>query len=229
MHDAFFDKARSANNDDIMTDMAWQMIAMEYIKQYPVKSIIIAEKILENIGSSRVEVRKHSEAVEVLNAIAIRHPDEMWDIVIKYIVFPYDSRTFHIMHWIKNDSIYSKQEFIHTVNFKKILDWIDSDPTKRIDFIISITPSHLQKEDCLARKMLVQYGKDKSVRNALTRNFSLGVSYGSIVEHYKNKKDKFLAYREIEDNENVTRWIDDHVGWLDRAISKEKLREEREF
>ena len=229
MHDAFFDKVHSANNDDIITDMAWQMIAMEYIERYPAKSTIIAEKILENIGSSRIEVRRRSEAVEVLNVIAIRHPDEIWDIVIKHIVFPYDSRTFHIMRWIKNDSVYSKHEFIHTVDFKKISEWADSDPTKRMGFITSIAPSHLQKEDCLARKILVRYGKDESVRKALTRNFSLGVSYGSIVEHYENKKDKFLAYKETEDDENVKRWIDDHVDWLDRVILQEKLREEREF
>lgn len=229
MHDAFFDEVQPTNNDDMMTGMAWQMIAMEYIKHYPSKSIIIAEKILKNIGSSRIEIRRHSEVIEVLNAIAAGHPDEMWDIVIKYIVFPKDSRTLHIMHWIKNYSAYSRQEFIHTVNFKKISDWIDSDSTKHMKFIISITPSHLQKEDCLARKILVQYGKDEHVRRALTHNFALGAVYGSMVEHYKNKKDEFLAYRKTENNENVKRWIDHHTDWLDREIAKERLREEREF
>jgi len=115
------------------------------------------------------------------------------------------------------------------VDFQNIFDWIDHDPHKRASYITEHIKPELKKENSLARELLVKYGKDEKVQRSLVANFFTGGFSGSAATHYQNKKDNILAYKETDDNENVRNWIDFYVKSLDEDISREKLREERDF
>ncbi|MGY5149069.1 MAG: hypothetical protein ACW9W3_03315 [Candidatus Nitrosopumilus sp. bin_68KS] len=227
-HEVFFDKKYPAVHNT-MIDFYWKEIAIEFIEQYPQKSLVILEKMLENMGTDGIIVRTHSQTMEVLDIIANKFPNETWEIITKFVDLPFDERAFHIINWMRGGIFDSKTTFIQNVDFEKIFDWIDHDPHRRASFIVTYVPPQLKKEKSLAREILVKYGKDDSVRRGLLSNFLTGGFSGPGSKHFQNKKNEILEYKKTEDNENVKHWIDFYIEALDEDIKREKLSEEREF
>ena len=82
--------------------------------------------------------------------------------------------------------------FLDKVDFQKILDWIDNNPHKLAPYIIEHVPPILTF-DSLARKLLVKYGTEKSVKISLVANFSTEGFSGSASTHFQEKKRKITC------------------------------------
>jgi len=214
---------------DTMVDYYWKEIGLLFIKQHPQKSLELADKILESMGSASSIVSLHSQALEVLDKISSDFPNETWELVTKYIDLPFDERGFAIIKWMRGGIFGSSHSFLDSVDFQKISDWIDHDPHKRAAYIIEHAKPELKKDNSLARELLVKYGEGESVQKSLAANFFTGGFSGSGSVYYQKRKDEILAYKETEDNENVRNWIDFYVKCLDEDIRRNKLSEEREL
>jgi len=227
-HDVFFGK-NFPSIHNTMLDYYWQQIGFEFCKQFPEKSLILADKILESMDESGPLVHSHSQVIEVLDRISKTSPNEVWELVTKYVYLPYDERGYAIVNWMRGDLFSRKVEntFLEYVDFQKIFDWIDHDPHRRASFIAEYAPPVLKKEHCLVRELLIRYGADQKVHNSLFANFSTGGFSGSGVLHYGKIKEEFVKYKESEENENVLKWINSYIESLDNDIKREKLSEER--
>lgn len=214
---------------DTMVDYYWKEIGLLFIKQHPQKSLELADKILESMGSASSIVSSNSQTLEVLDKISSDFPNETWELVTKYIDLPFDERGFAIIQWMRGGIFAPSHSFLDSVDFPKISDWIDHDPHKRAAYITEHTKPELKKENSLARELLVKYGDDETVQKSLARNFGTGGFSGPGSVYYQKRKDEILAYKETEDNENVKNWIDFYVKCLDDDIKREKLSEERDF
>ncbi|MCE9651695.1 MAG: ATP-binding protein [Nitrosarchaeum sp.] len=227
-HEVLFDK-KYPPVYNTMIDYYWKEITLEFIKQFPDKALMIADKMLENMGRDGTIVRTHSQSMEVLDVISNDFPNDIWELITKYVDLPFDERAFDIINWMRGGMFETTPNFIEKVNFEKIFDWIDHDPNRRASFIINYVPPILKKEKCLARELLIRYGQDESVKRSLLSNFSTGFFSGPASVQFENEKQELLEYKKTEDNDNVKEWIDYYVKKLDEDIERERLREEREY
>ena len=87
--------------------------------------------------------------------------------------------------------------------------------------------NNLQKNNCLARKMLMKYGNYNGVYEALYSNFSTAFVMGNLSTHYSKMRNLLLTYKNTEKNSNVIDWIERYVKILDKDIEINKVEEER--
>ncbi len=232
-HPALFQKPETGRRDQ-MDDYHWTEIGKSFIQLYPERSLDLAAKIIEHFGEKDTILEGfHPNTHNVINEITRRHPKEVWKEVRKYLGPPLDSRAFHIREWLRGGSIFLGPRgggALSLMPQKEVWEWIDSDIEKRARYFAGFVPKQLFREKervCLAREVLVRYGKLEDVRNSLMANFSTEGWIGPASLHYQKKKQQLLDFRKEEDNKNVKRWIDDYMSVLDRRIEREKIKEER--
>ena len=218
-----------------LDEHCWAEIAKVFIELYPEKSIELASIMLEHFGEDGTIFESHfSQTQEVLNRITSSHPSEVWDIAVKYLGPPIDSRAFQITHWLRGGSYFKSGEegILPLIPLKKIWEWVNGDVGKRAWYLATFVPNRLFREEgivCMAREVLVRYGYRKDVRNNLRANFSTEGFSGPASLHYREKKEELLNYKKEESDKNVIGWIDEYVSILESRIEKEKQDEEREF
>lgn len=231
-HPSLFRKPSKSRRDQ-MDDFHWKEIGNKFIELYPKNCLPLAEIIFENFGEDGGILEDyHSDTQQVIDNVARKYPEEVWDIVAKHLGPPIDSRAFHIKEWLRGSEFSSAGEsgalpFFPT---KKVWEWVDKNVEKRAWYVASFAPKLLfrQKDKpCWAREILVKYGDRKDVRQTMDANFYTEGFSGPASLHYKQKKEQLLAFREGESNANVKRWIDEEVSLLDKYIAHEIIQEER--
>lgn len=232
LRDSLFQKQESKKHHN-MNDYHWTVTGKAFVATYPEKSLKIAEIMIEHFGEKGTIVEDYySKTHEVINLIARKNPEEVWEIITRYLGPPIDSRAFHIRQWLRGGEHYKEKEGALTFfTLKSIWEWIDGDAKKRAPYLAGFVPNALFKEDnriCLAREVLSRYGSDKNVRHNFTSNFSSETWWGSESLHIQNKKEKLLVFKNVETDKNVILWIDEYISYLDARIESAKIREERE-
>ena len=158
----------------MMVDYYWKETAMKFIRRYPEKSFTIAAKMLDGMGYDGPVANAHSQSIKVLDMVATEQPNEMWEAITRFIDLPIDERGYTIINWVRGRTPDSEPSFIQLVDFERIFDWIDHDPHSRAPFIARYSPPNLSNERCLAREILVRYGKENLVQRRLLANFHTG-------------------------------------------------------
>ncbi|MBI1930428.1 hypothetical protein HYR99_40025 [Candidatus Poribacteria bacterium] len=233
-HPSLFQKSETGQFGQ-MVDYHWAKIGKAFVQRYPEKSLELADTMLEHFGESGTIVDGfHSEPQSVLAEIMRRYPQEVWRRVTQYLGPPRDTRAFYLTRWLQGDQLTPEKSEspLTLIPLETIGEWVDEDAEKRARYFARFVPKTLSPEEwktCLARKVLVRYGQREDVRNSLMANFSTEAWAGPLSLHEQEKKQKLLDLMKGEDNENVKRWIDEYVSFLDRQIEQAKIDEEREF
>ncbi len=231
-HESLYQKVEAGRHQQ-MDDYHWTEIGKTFVQLYPRKSLEIAEKMMEHFGGDgTILERFNSPTQAVLNEITRRYPQKVWKLVTKYLGPPIDSRAFHIKEWLRGGEHYeAKEGILPIIPLKNIWQWVDEDVEKRALYLASFVSKNLFHQEgkiCLARELLVRYGKREDVRKRLIGNFLRGSWWGPRSQHYQGKKQQLLNFKEGESNENVRLWIDEFVSLLDREIEQARIEEERE-
>ncbi|MBI5099779.1 MAG: hypothetical protein HZB30_11135 [Nitrospirae bacterium] len=210
----------------------WTEIGKEFVKLYPGRSFEIADVMLEHLGDDNSIFDDYfSQTLEVLNAILLKNPGEIWKRVTKYIGPPIDSRAYNITQWLRGGEHRAlKEGAISVIPLDNIWEWVDEDVNQRAWYLASFIPNKLYirtGEICLSREVLIRYGEDEHVRRNLRSNFSTESYWGPRSEHLSSKADDLLKIRNIESNENVKQWIDEYVSILKKEIVQARIDEER--
>ena len=82
-HDVFM--GRTPVRTYTMVDYHWNEIGLRFIQQYPDESLEFADRLLASMDSESSLISPHSQSLEVLDTVASRLPDEVWDLMTKYI------------------------------------------------------------------------------------------------------------------------------------------------
>jgi len=232
-HQLLFQKPETGGREQ-MDEYHWSEIGKAFVQLYPVRSLEIADKLLQHFGEDGTILGGfHSTAQAVLNEITRQYPQEVWIKLTKYLGPPIDSRAFDIKEWLRGSEFFGRGEegILPVIPLKKIWEWVDENVEKRAWYLASFVPNKLSREPgkvCLAREVLVRYGAREDVRRNLMANFSTGGWWGPASAHYQKKKEQLLDFRKDETNENVKHWIDEFVSVLDRDIEQAKSEEERD-
>ena len=218
---------------DKMEEYYWREIAEAFVKAYPEDSLPIAEKMLSHFGDEGTVVGGYaSETQSVLNEILRLMPEQVWEIIAKYVGPPSDFRAFRITDWLRGDEGFGVEGgALSIIPPENIWQWVENDIETRAWYLASFVPKTLFRENgriCLAREVLIRYGSQKDVRNSLMANFSTGGWRGPESLHLQRKKQGLLDFREEETVEVVKEWIDEYVENLDKESDRAKIREERE-
>jgi len=237
LHPSFICKQAGRRRGQL-DDYHWTQITMKYIELYPGRDLGIAEKMLEHFGEEGTIFEDyHSQTNAVLNEIAKRHPNEVWEKITEYLGPPIDSRAFRIKGWLHGSSLGDAKnkdtlrEMLSVFPLEKVWAWVDEDKEKRAWYVASFVPKKLFRKEgeiCLAREVLIKYGDREDVRSELMSNFFTGISWGSISENLLQTEGQMLRFKEQEDNENVKKWIDEYIELLDQDINRWKIEEERQ-
>ena len=230
-HPSLFEGSDSSRFDPVVETYGWSEIAKAFLNLDPEKSLGLAQLVLNHFGKEGSIAVDDPDIRAVLTEITKRHPIEIWEHVGNLLEGQQDfSRTFALERWLAGGE--SSEEGAFTlIPREKIWEWVDEDVGSRAWYLArGFVPNTLSEEEwpnSLARAVLVRYGTRKDVRNTLVSNYSTEVVWGPASLHYEEKKQKLLHIKAGEDNENVKRWIDEYVEWLEEAIEREKIREER--
>jgi len=230
-HPSLYRKPKEGRRDQ-MDEFHWTELSKRFIELYPKKSLDLVDVILENFGEDGTILEGyHRSTDEVINQIARQQPKEVWERVAKYLGPPIDSRAFHIKSWLRGAGFFEEKEgTLSSLTPETIWQWVDQDVEKRAWYLATFVPKVLFRQEdriCWARELLVRYGDREDVQNNLMANFSSEGWTGPASQHYQQKKEGLLVFREKEDNATVQQWIDRFVIGLDKQIEQEKIMEER--
>jgi hypothetical protein len=136
-----------------------------------------------------------------------------------------------IKDWLRGEDPWNKKEgALALIPTEAVWRWVDEDTEKRAWYLASFVPNLLFREEdriCWAREVLIRYGKREDVRRNLMSNFSSEGWRGPTSLHLQNKVQDLLDFGEEEENENVRRWINEYVSYLEQDIERARIEEER--
>ena len=220
---------------DQMAPYYWETIARTFIHAFPERSLQISATMLGNFGSeAAIFGGFHSRTHLILSEIAAKWPREVWRQTTDLLSFPIDTRTYQITQWLRGDFDWGEPDTTGALDLFPpdiVWAWVKQEEEKRPWFLATFVPKALFRDDhkiCWARELLIRYGDRADVRENLVANFSTEGWMGNASEHYQQKKEKLIEFRQSEDNENVKTWIDEFVRILDNSIERMKVIEERE-
>ena len=143
-----------------------------------------------------------------------------------------DSRGFWIQRWLEGGEFCKPVEgALYLFPQRLIWQWIDENIEKRAWSVASFVPNALFHEEgkpCLPRELLKRYGDREEVRRHFSANYSSESWTGPLSLHYKNKRQKLLEFKELENDSNVLLWIDEYISYLGSQIEQAEIGEERE-
>jgi len=232
-HRSLFQKLETGSRGQ-MDEYHWTGIGKAFVHAYPEEALELADTILEHFNEDGTILEGFfSPTQAVINEIIKKYPIEVWKKIKKYLGPPIDTHAFVIGQWLRGGEHYAAREgTLSFIPLEKIFEWVDEDVKERAPYLASFVPKALFREEdktCLARGVLIRYGANDDVRSSLRANFSTEGWSGPASLHYQEKKNWLLDFRKDEDNENVKRWIDEYVSFLNREIDQAGVEEERRF
>jgi hypothetical protein len=232
LHPELWDESKGAMRDT-MKDYYWKEIVMALIKTYPETSDIIARHILNSLGAEKSIFHGFPSEVtsKVLLDIVKNNPKEIWKELIPFLNSRKSKNTFYIMQWLRGElGFETSTSALNLFDIEDIWEWIDQKPEERATFLAHCVPPILfcsSEKICLARELLARYGNYKEVREGLSSNYSTECYIGPESLHYAGKKKALLEFIINEKDQNVLKWIDEKLEFLDRYIERAKIHEEK--
>lgn len=212
----------------------WATVGCAFVSAYPDESLALAKNMIDHFAEEGTIVEdRHSEVHKVLIEITRLEPNETWRLLSRRIQPPIDSRAYRLKSWLRGDrfSAAGERGVLPLIPLEEIWKWVEGDRGERAWYLASFVPKELfrsPERPCLAREILIRYGAEPAVREALAANFSTEGWSGPASAHYQDKKLWLLDFKKDETDTNVKLWIDEYVEHLDKRIEDAKLREERE-
>jgi hypothetical protein len=216
---------------DSMVDYHWTEVSKAFIQLYEHRAVELAAKVFEQ-KKGGLMAEFGSTAKSVISEIASRHPEEMWQLLAKYLGPPFDERSYHLGHWLQGEQHRldeAKPGIWGLMPATEVWLWVDQDGASRAPFLahyVSKKPFNAKDQVC-PREVLARYGQRAEVRSSLAANFYTEGSVGPRSVHYQKKKEWLSECKRGETNTNVTRWIDDQVEALNKEIEQASIEEER--
>jgi len=212
----------------------WVETLERFVEQNPEKRESFINKIIEFFNGKSVSDIIYLQVKNLWRALLVlsrMNPNDVWNTIKNYLLPNGDSRSTFLASWLggRNENISPLTIF----DPDDIWMWVEEDVEKRSRYLASFIPAKLFRSDeevCLALELLVKYGENEEVRKIFSSNFftSGEVSFGSMSNTYKSRKEFLLKFGENEENTNVKTWISEYISThLDRDIKWAEIEEEK--
>lgn len=119
---------------------------------------------------------------------------------------------------------------LSAVPVESVIEWCTASPDLGPVFVAGClnvleTVDEQQQPSELFVALLENFGNDQSVVSELGANMGTGSWSGSLVPYLESDKEALSCLLDHE-NANVRRWVKDHIGYIDRQIAEESVRDE---
>ena len=236
-HQSLFERLDEYQFDSTMTAYYWAEISKAFLELYPKKKLELVELMLSHFGEDGSIVGPYSRTCSVLDELTQQYPAEVWKQVSGLLQNQgHSSRTIALEKWLGEGASWGREESkpaLLRIPYKIIWEWIDEDIENRARYfayrLVPKTHSADEWMKSMVKSFLVRYGSRKEVRQSLMSNYLSGVWHGPPSAHFQAKKERLLSIRDIDNDENVKRWIDEFVAELEAQIKQERMYEEREL
>ena len=210
---------------------SYAQIAKKFVNQYPKDGLRLIQKYLDEGNSEDSFIAKFdSEFEEILTELTTKNPDQVWELIKKYLGPPIDIVAYRLRNWLRGSGFFERGNgAIVLFNHNTVFKWVDENPQERATLLAHVVPSTLEKDGlqiCWTREVLVRYSSLIDVRRELIANFNTEGFSGSEVEHYEKKKTALAKIRKSETDSKVLQWIDEYEVSLNYDIERGKHSEE---
>ncbi len=215
-------------------DNNWSTIAEWFLEAYPELSLMLGERMLQCLGEDGTIVEGfRSRTRTILNRMASQFPEEVWTMVSKLLGPPIDRVAYCVQQWLRGEDLFrpGQLSIFEVFPADGIWEWVDGDIGLRAWYLATFVPPNLVADGdktCLARELLIRFGKRDDVKKNLRANFDAEGWVGPMSLHIESKKAGLLNRRETETEPNVIRWLDEYVEELDARIAAALVEEERQ-
>ena len=147
---------------------------------------------------------------------------------------PHADITWHIAHWLGPRYTFGDEVQtgpLSAFNMTEVLDWIAEAPKERAHLIARECPRTLDPNEGgeITRQILIRYGHQEDVQQALLANFGSRGTSGKASERLRERREKARKWLARETEMRVIEWIEMYVSDLTGYIKEFEIREERHF
>lgn len=158
--------------------------------------------------------------------------DALWPIFGDAIVQAEGMERYWLQQLLDRENSFSNQmpSVLSVVPLDSVISWCEKQPNLGPIFVANCinileTIGEKQKPTDLFVALLVRFGDDEKVSNALGANMGTRGWSGSLVPYLKADKTALSPLLE-HGSGNVRRWVKDHIAYIDRQIDVESMRDE---
>jgi hypothetical protein len=161
-------------------------------------------------------------------------PNGAWNVIKKHIEATLPKWRNDIQNWLKGGlrsfgESDSKSVFAD-IHLDVIIKWIEEEPKQRASFIAHAVQATLDDQygGQLTRELLQRYSEIDGVISGISVAFHTGNWSGLTSAYYKRKRKKLRNWLAAGYGNEITQWIETEIGYLDKDIENEEIKEERE-
>lgn len=216
------------------TDMhRWQDLAKKLLKK-PDKEFAIAltNQLIEacHVGLDYSDIWNYYKPL--LFKIMNEYGDFIWPIFGNAIVKAKGLEQWWLSQLLKSENSFSRQKpsVLSVLPVRTVISWCDENPelgpyfiARNINILDNVDEELKPSEFFI--ELLVHFGNDERVANALEANMGTRGWSGSLVPYLEADKEALLPLLEHE-NENVRLWTKNHISNINRQIEAESIRDE---
>ena len=232
-HPSWF-RSTSGNQIQAHDRFWWASTAESLCKLHPDVALELAGLLLQHFGETGTVADGFADEPRRILDFAMREqPVEVWRLVSPMLGPPVDSRSFHLVDWLRGSKPFEEggSHILEEVPYELIWAWADEAPEARLPRLARFVPKVMcgpEEDPCLARELLLRYGDNPKVRTELRANFSSEGWVGSESQHFAAKRSWLLSLRSIETHPNVLTWLDEYLAEVERWIEHARQEEERQ-
>jgi hypothetical protein len=221
-------------HDRDRTAYQWSELTQRYVDDYPRHAVRIFESVLVSFSDPGVASRlAYSQSQQTLMNLIRLNPHGTWQVVTQLMESPDDPRTWNIAHWLGHRFGFGEDSIsgpLTAFDAADVLAWVAEKPTERAHFIARECPKAFDVDHGrLTREILIRYGDQDEVQGALDANFGTESISGPASQHYRRKRERMQKWLASEREQPIITWLETYIEYLGRQISREEIKEEREF
>lgn len=230
-----FIEGEASNHSSNMLLFHWNEIANRLLDFNPDAGARLAARCIANFANvNSITAGFHPEPLKFLSKAVRAKPRVVWPAIAHRLELQRkELGTWHLLNWLRGGrSIHRADEAgLDAIPASLVFEWVDVDAGDRAWLLAEHCPPNIARPDesaTFARQILERYGAIEQVRRSLhANNFTEGWS-GPATEHYRRKLAALDAHFEVETNDNVRMWLQEHREQLERSIEREVEQELRE-
>jgi hypothetical protein len=213
----------------------WAEVTQRFVEEFPRHAMAILESVFMKFDDHDFMFRlTHSQVQNTMMNLIRNDPHESWRIVIRLMDPLGETRARNTAHWLgpgyaMGDTVTAGP--LAAFHVGDVLTWVAAAPEERAHFIIRECPKTFDANagGALTREILIRYGDQERVRQALSENFGTEGWSGSASAHFRKKRDKLREWLSVETEKPIVDWLQEEIAYVGRQIKANEIREEREF
>ena len=206
----------SAIQSQGMLQFYWVQIATFYLARFAAQTVLA---ILEVFATSDFLTIREDQRMEVMQEALIHNPDIVWPLVGEFLLRR-DDAGYRLRLSMRGWGL-------EGVNVALLIKWAEDHEPDGAHILAELARVSGTPLSPLPRQLLIKYGKDENIGNALKATFVSGSWWGSEAQWLKTKLD--TARNWLNDEHLAVRsWARHVVKHLDADIERTRRREEEE-